>query len=100
MQFRYLAAVVLSLVSGAFALEGQIGIHDPSTNLQCDGKYYTYGTSGGGLISNAASVWRVNGRQVIGIFGDCQTVIDDGVSKCRTLNKGPNIVRCAAVNGG
>jgi len=26
-----------------FALEGQIGIHDPSTVILCDGKYYTYG---------------------------------------------------------
>ena len=28
--------------------------------------------------SNAASVWWVNGQEVIGIFGDRQTVIDDG----------------------
>jgi hypothetical protein len=50
--------------------------------------------------SNAASVWWVNGREVIGIYGDRQTVIDDGVSKRLTLKKGPNIVRCAVVNGG
>ncbi len=50
--------------------------------------------------SNAASVWWVNGKEVIGIYGDRQTVIDDGVSKRLTLNKGPNIVRCAIVNGG
>jgi hypothetical protein len=50
--------------------------------------------------SNAASVWWVNGREVIGIYGDRQTVIDDGVSKRLTLKKGPNIVRCAIVNGG
>jgi hypothetical protein len=50
--------------------------------------------------SNAASVWWVNGKEVIGIYGDRQTVIDDGVSKRLTLNKGPNIVRCAVVNGG
>ncbi|MCK6501735.1 MAG: hypothetical protein L6Q38_19835, partial [Nitrospira sp.] len=31
--------------------------------------------------SNAASVWWVNGSEVIGIYGDRQTVIDDGVSK-------------------
>ena len=45
--------------------------------------------------SNAASVWWVNGQEVIGIYGDRQTVIDDGVSKRLTLKKGPNIVRCA-----
>jgi hypothetical protein len=50
--------------------------------------------------SNAASVWWVNGKEVIGIYGDRQTVIDDGVSKRLTLNKGPNIVRAAVVNGG
>jgi hypothetical protein len=50
--------------------------------------------------SNAASVWWVNGKEVIGIYGDRQTVIDDGVSKRLTLKKGANIVRCAVVNGG
>ncbi len=50
--------------------------------------------------SNAASVWWVNGKEVIGIYGDRQTVIDDGVSKRLTLNKGPNIVRAAVINGG
>jgi len=50
--------------------------------------------------SNAASVWWLNGKEVIGIYGDRQTVIDDGVSKRLTLNKGANIVRAAIVNGG
>jgi hypothetical protein len=50
--------------------------------------------------SNAASAWWVNGTEVIGIYGDRQTVIDDGVSKRLTLRKGPNVVRAAVVNGG
>ncbi|HEV2664302.1 MAG TPA: acetylxylan esterase, partial [Blastocatellia bacterium] len=50
--------------------------------------------------SNAASVWWVNGKEVIGIYGARQTFIDDGVSKRLTLNEGPNIVRAAIVNGG
>jgi hypothetical protein len=50
--------------------------------------------------SNAASVWWVNGREVIGIYGDRQTVIDDGVSKRLTLKKGANVVRGAVINGG
>ena len=50
--------------------------------------------------SNAASVWWVNGQEVIGIYGDRQTVIDDGVSKRLTLQKGPNVIRAAIVNGG
>jgi len=50
--------------------------------------------------SNAASVWWVNGQEVIGIYGDRQTVIDDGVSKRLTLKKGPNVIRAAIVNAG
>lgn len=50
--------------------------------------------------SNSASVWWVNGKEVIGIYGDRQTVIDDGVSKRLTLHKGTNIVRAAIVNAG
>jgi len=50
--------------------------------------------------SNAASVWWVNGQEVIGIYGDRQTVIDDGVSKRITLHKGTNVVRCAVFNAG
>ena len=50
--------------------------------------------------SNAASVWWVNGQEIISIYGDRQTVIDDGVSKRLTLKKGQNIIRCAVINGG
>ena len=50
--------------------------------------------------SNAASVWWLNGREVIGIYNDRQSVIDDGVSKRLTLQKGPNVIRAAILNGG
>ena len=50
--------------------------------------------------SNAASVWWVNGEEVIGLYNDRQSVIDDGVSKRLTLKRGPNVVRAAVVNGG
>jgi hypothetical protein len=50
--------------------------------------------------SNAASIWWLNGQEVIGIYNDRQTVIDDGVSKRLTLNKGPNVIRAAIVNAG
>jgi hypothetical protein len=50
--------------------------------------------------SNAASVWWLNGEEIIGIYGDRQTVIDDGVSKRLTLKKGLNVVRCFVVNAG
>ena len=50
--------------------------------------------------SNAASVWWVNGKEAIGIYNDRQTVIDDGVSRRLTLQKGLNVVRAAIINGG
>jgi hypothetical protein len=50
--------------------------------------------------SNAASIWWLNGQEVIGIYNDRQAVIDDGVSKRVTLKKGPNIIRTAVINAG
>jgi hypothetical protein len=50
--------------------------------------------------SNAASHWWLNGSSVIAIYGDRQTVIDDGVSQRLTLHKGRNVIRAAIVNGG
>jgi hypothetical protein len=32
-----------------FALDGVVQIHDPSTIIQCDGKFCTYGTGGLGF---------------------------------------------------
>lgn len=51
-----LAATLLS--SLAFALDGQIGIHDPSTIVQSDGKFYTYGTGGSSLVSDDGWTWK------------------------------------------
>jgi hypothetical protein len=45
-------------------------------------------------------VWWVNGEEVIGIYNDRQSVIDDGVSKRLTLKQGPNVIRGAIVNAG
>ena len=50
--------------------------------------------------SNAASIWWLNDEEVIGIYGDRQTVIDDGVSKRLTLTKGLNTIRVAVINAG
>jgi hypothetical protein len=52
------------------------------------------------ICSNAASVWWLNGEEVIGIYNDRQAVIDDGVSKRVTLREGPNLIRAAVINGG
>jgi arabinan endo-1,5-alpha-L-arabinosidase len=40
-----------------FAQIGSPFIHDPSTIMECDGKYYTYGTGGGGLYSADGWTW-------------------------------------------
>ena len=39
------------------AQTGEPYIHDPSTLAECDGKYYTFGTGGGGLISDDGWSW-------------------------------------------
>src|SRR5688572_33178292 len=44
-----------------FAQVGKPFIHDPSTIVECDGKYYTFGTGGGGLISNDGWKWNSGG---------------------------------------
>ncbi len=41
----------------ASAQTGSPYIHDPSAIVKCDGKYYTFGTGGGGLISEDGWVW-------------------------------------------
>ena len=48
--------------------------------------------------SNSASIWWVNGKEVIDLYGDRHMLVDDGVSKRLTLNKGPNVVRAAVIN--
>jgi hypothetical protein len=45
--------LALACVSAA-AQVGSPYIHDPSTIAECDGKYYTFGTGGGGLIPPTA----------------------------------------------
>lgn len=50
--------------------------------------------------SNAASIWWLNGEEVIGLYNDRQTVIEDGVSKRVTLTKGLNTIRVAVINAG
>jgi arabinan endo-1,5-alpha-L-arabinosidase len=56
---RYAILVtVLVLASLSLALDGQIGIHDPSTVVRCNGKYYTYGTGGSSLVSDDGWTWR------------------------------------------
>lgn len=49
--------------------------------------------------SNSASMWWVNGSEVLLLSGDRRMVVDDMVSKRITLKKGKNIVRGAVING-
>ena len=52
-----LSAASLFVAATASAQEGKPWIHDPSTIVECDGKYYTFGTGGGGLISEDGWIW-------------------------------------------
>lgn len=58
---KMLATVALLFVVGsASTARAQVGepfIHDPSTIAVCEGKYYTFGTGGGGLISEDGWTW-------------------------------------------
>ena len=55
---KFILLAVSALVSAsASAQEGKPWIHDPSTIMKCDGKYYTFGTGGGGLISEDGWNW-------------------------------------------
>jgi arabinan endo-1,5-alpha-L-arabinosidase len=49
--------IFLRLPVLALAQEGEPYIHDPSTITLCDGRYYTFGTGGGGLISDDGWIW-------------------------------------------
>jgi hypothetical protein len=49
--------------------------------------------------SNSASMWWVNGKEAVGLFGDRRMVMDDGVSNRISLRKGRNVIRGAVING-
>ena len=53
--------LVLLITQTVVAQIGRPFIHDPSTVTECDGKYYTFGTGGGGLISNDGWTWHGGG---------------------------------------
>lgn len=49
--------------------------------------------------SNSASMWWLNGQEVLLLSGDRRMVVDDAMSKRVTLKKGRNILRGAVING-
>lgn len=60
----FLAAIALSYAQLSSAQVGTPYIHDPSTIAFCDGKYYTFGTGGGGLVSEDGWTWTSLPREV------------------------------------
>ena len=59
MKMKSLHTILAALAVAATA-HAQVGapyIHDPSTIAECEGKYYTFGTGGGGLISEDGWTW-------------------------------------------
>lgn len=58
MTLGFVALTAMGMGSNAFAQVGEPFIHDPATVVECDGKYYTFGTGGGGLISDDGWTWR------------------------------------------
>ena len=49
--------ILWACTCSVYAQVGKPYIHDPSTLAECDGKYYTFGTGGGGLISEDGWTW-------------------------------------------
>ncbi len=49
--------------------------------------------------SNGASMWWIDGQEVLLLEGDRRMVVDDGVSHRLTLKKGRHTLRCAVING-
>ena len=64
--FQSLVAIALFFATGisSIALDGMIGIHDPSTVAVCDGNYYVFGTGRGisVLTSSNGFNWQRGGR--------------------------------------
>jgi arabinan endo-1,5-alpha-L-arabinosidase len=50
-------ACCLATTPAAAQLAGQPFIHDPSTVTESDGRWYTFGTRGGGLVSDDGWTW-------------------------------------------
>jgi len=65
-QLRAGACAAALLLAGAAAqaqLDGEPYIHDPSTIAFSDGKYYTFGTGAGGLVSTDGWTWHRGGER-------------------------------------
>ena len=54
----------------ALAVDGEPYIHDPSTVVECNGKYYCWGTGGNGLVSDDGWTWHSGARVQAGAAPD------------------------------
>ena len=82
-----ITALLSLLLTGTVTAQiGKPFIHDPSTIMECEGKYYTFGTGGGGLISEDGWTW--NGGAVRPGGGVAPDVIKIGDRYYLTYAKG------------
>jgi arabinan endo-1,5-alpha-L-arabinosidase len=65
------AALILLAIASAGALDGQPGIHDPSTVIQESGRFYVYGTGAGlpMLMSEDGWTWKRGGAVMQAVPG-------------------------------
>jgi arabinan endo-1,5-alpha-L-arabinosidase len=69
---RWVAAVaMLLIVPPVLAVDGEPGLHDPSTVIQADGKFYVYGTGNGlpAYVSDDGWTWRRAGQVMQAVPG-------------------------------
>ncbi len=88
-RIKILGSIALFAACLTGTVTAQIGkpfIHDPSTIMECEGKYYTFGTGAGGLISEDGWTW--NGGAVRPGGGVAPDVIKIGDRYYLTYAKG------------
>jgi arabinan endo-1,5-alpha-L-arabinosidase len=62
--------ILLSLATPALALDGQIGTHDPSTVVECEGKFYRYATGNlTPMVSDDGWTWKRGAVSPLAEFG-------------------------------
>jgi len=68
---RLAAAALLLLVAPLSALDGEPGMHDPSTVIQADGRFYVYATGNGlpAFVSDDGWTWRRAGAVMQAVPG-------------------------------
>ena len=66
-----IAGALLLAVSPVLALDGEVRMHDPSTVVQADGKFYVYGTGNGlpAFVSDDGWTWRRAGPVMQAVLG-------------------------------